>query len=1362
MLKPNLLWCKPFLYALRSITSRAFYICLSRLTGLSVYFYTRARMRTYALVRNIGKIRFVSLASLALMLLVLGIGQMRPLDASAVADSTINFQARLQTSTGGIVPDGNYNIEFKLYNSATGGTALWTEDYLNSSSQGVQTIGGYLTVSLGSITAFPNSINWSQPLWLTMNIGGTSTGTPTWDGEMTPRLPLTAVPYAFQAGSATQLQTTNGSNTATLSFTSPSANDSLVLPDASGTICLDTSSACGFVTGSSTNFIQNATTTQAANFNIQGASSTAASAVIEANSSGTGDLLDLENGSGTIVQSTSNTGNELVKPSTNSTSAFQVLNSTASAVLQVSTNSQTDLQGGTDTGSIGINGASISAGYGLNVTGSINATAVYAGGSLVCTVGGCAPIAGSNNYIQNTVGVQTAANFDIQSANSSSVGGVIEAAASQTADLLDLRNSASTNIAEFTSAGYLQGGNASGTNIAGTSINLAGGEGTGTGSGGNLNFDIYKPSVTSGSSLNATASTVFSLSGTNGSAIFQNTTNSTSAFQVQNAAGNSVLNVDSTDSTVDVTQNVASYGTIGAELMTSTTNFTSGWSGTNWTFTSSSATHASGSTTAASYSGFTPVVGQAYQLTFTFSGASGNGTDGVLPSLGGVSGQNIYSASDTNETQVITATGTAGLQFTPTSAWTGSITSVSIKALGSYKPALEVLNATGGELDIRETASSNVLLGVTAGQYLQSGTVNDTGVGDDALQAATTGGNNVAIGVAALSSDTTGGANDALGVLALSNNTIGTFNLAEGGVYALYNNTNGSNNVGLGSAALLNNISGSNNTAVGVGAGNSNQTDTAGTGDTYLGYQTGQSISGVLQNATAIGNDAVVGQSNALILGCINGVNSCASATSVGIGTATPAANLDVLGTGIFQSTTNSTTAFQIQNTAGAPILDVDTTSTAPNGSQLNYLKYPGFESGSFANASAGWAGTSATLTQNNSPANAYNGLYSAKVVTTANPGGITTSSFVSAPPTGSYVISFYAEASSGSLSSNSFVVTSTDGATHTCSPASGTTITTTGFQRLYCSLTTTGSMSAFSITYAATSTTLFIDAVQVQSSTYNGTSIALPTLYQIGGIQLRGVITNPVAIVSTSNSPTTFQVQNATGSTIFSIDTFNTRVVLGSASATPTLIVLGNKNTTGDPTEVDGAMYYNSSLGSFRCGQAGSWTNCIGGLISSNTAASTALTGSTTGVQSFSSTSSIPANYCVSGRVINVTASGILTSTTTAQPINFTLKLGATQVSGTTVALTPAASLTSRGWQMQFQMICDAAPGASSAVTGEGWVNLPGTTSTAADQTSDIPYVATNIATSSAQTLTINATFTGTASASNTITLEQLIVNGE
>ena len=113
-----------------------------------------------------------------------------PSPAGAATSDTLNFQGRLLTNTGALVPDGSYNIEFNLYSVDTGGSTLWTESRTGGNALDVQ--NGYFSAYLGDVTAFPSSIPWDQELWLTMNVNG--------DGEMSPRFKLTAVPYAFRAG----------------------------------------------------------------------------------------------------------------------------------------------------------------------------------------------------------------------------------------------------------------------------------------------------------------------------------------------------------------------------------------------------------------------------------------------------------------------------------------------------------------------------------------------------------------------------------------------------------------------------------------------------------------------------------------------------------------------------------------------------------------------------------------------------------------------------------------------------------------------------------------------------------------------------------------------------------------------------------------------------------------------------------------------------------------------------------------------------------------------------------------------------------------------------------------------------------
>jgi hypothetical protein len=155
------------------------------------------------------------------------------------------------------------------------------------------------------------------------------------------------------------------------------------------------------------------------------------------------------------------------------------------------------------------------------------------------------------------------------------------------------------------------------------------------------------------------------------------------------------------------------------------------------------------------------------------------------------------------------------------------------------------------------------------------------------LGPANTGTQNTAVGISALSANTTGRDNTASGVDALLSNTTGIFNTASGGL-ALGSNTTGSYNTATGTSAGetvdASSLTGNFNTAMGTNAA----------------FGTG-----TLSNATAIGGDAEVTVSNAMVLGSILGVNGCSTSNScnntmVGIGTTAPVFSLDVHGTGHF------------------------------------------------------------------------------------------------------------------------------------------------------------------------------------------------------------------------------------------------------------------------------------------------------------------------------------------------------------------------------------------------------------------------------------------------------------------------------
>src|ERR1039458_4456037 len=295
----------------KSLMRRLFGFTLSRYAGRVFFVFWRSLLatpdffiRAYMCSPRPTRVRkslFTPKLAFFLIWVVLLIGMFvnlaKPVQTWAATSNGHNFQARLESSTGAIVGDGYYNVEFKLYSASSGGSAEWTEDYTynngNVSCTGapngsgdcrVDVVNGYLTANLGSLTSF-SGINWDQQQWLTMNIGtatggvGVDSGAITWDGEMNPRLQLTAVPYAFRAG-----QLADPANTgSTLTWVAQGAAHSLQLPNESGTLCSTGSVCAGYAPGSgSGSYIQNGTSMQpTANFNIQSAAIGSVAAVIQ-------------------------------------------------------------------------------------------------------------------------------------------------------------------------------------------------------------------------------------------------------------------------------------------------------------------------------------------------------------------------------------------------------------------------------------------------------------------------------------------------------------------------------------------------------------------------------------------------------------------------------------------------------------------------------------------------------------------------------------------------------------------------------------------------------------------------------------------------------------------------------------------------------------------------------------------------------------------------------------------------------------------------------------------------------------------------------------------------------------------------
>jgi len=103
----------------------------------------------------------------------------------AAVSEVLPFSARLSTLAGFSVPDGSYSVTFRIYSTATGGSALWTE------VQTVTATDGEFIAYLGEVTSLVGAgIEFqTSPYYLSFQVGT--------DPEMSPRYMVGSVPSAL-------------------------------------------------------------------------------------------------------------------------------------------------------------------------------------------------------------------------------------------------------------------------------------------------------------------------------------------------------------------------------------------------------------------------------------------------------------------------------------------------------------------------------------------------------------------------------------------------------------------------------------------------------------------------------------------------------------------------------------------------------------------------------------------------------------------------------------------------------------------------------------------------------------------------------------------------------------------------------------------------------------------------------------------------------------------------------------------------------------------------------------------------------------------------------------------------------------
>lgn len=195
-------------------------------------------------IKDITKIviGFFALPMISLMVVIFGV----PSTTYAVqtVPYLMNFQGRLTDASGNPVANGLYNMKFAFYDAATSGTLKWSETRETTSR--VQVTNGLFSIRLGEgSNTFGGSLGTVIPANMTLYLDITE-ATPatancstascaTWESPLTPRSQLATSAYAFNSDTLDGLDST----------------------------------AFAAATGS-TGYIQNATGSQTADFNITG------------------------------------------------------------------------------------------------------------------------------------------------------------------------------------------------------------------------------------------------------------------------------------------------------------------------------------------------------------------------------------------------------------------------------------------------------------------------------------------------------------------------------------------------------------------------------------------------------------------------------------------------------------------------------------------------------------------------------------------------------------------------------------------------------------------------------------------------------------------------------------------------------------------------------------------------------------------------------------------------------------------------------------------------------------------------------------------------------------------------------------
>lgn len=653
-----------------------------------------------------------------------------PTHAVAGINQQINFQGRLYNAAGATVPDGNYNIQFKIYQDGDGLTAgnttgsptgvlKWTEDHLNNTSTGVLVKNGFMSVELGAVTAFGTSVDWNQSvLWLSMNVGSTngsctpfSSCTP--DGEMLPMKRLSSSAYSLNSnrlGGLTSTQflqlaqgvQTDASTSTNSIYVNKTGSGNLIVLQASGTDAFTVTNPGDILLGANANHTLSVTTAAAS---VAGRSITVTAGT---GGSGAGTVVggDLVLSAGAAGGTNSTGGNVTLDAGAKSGSGADgaiSIGSLRATTIQVGS---TTLSSGTQTIAIGNN----------NTAGGTTNVTLGAGGT---ATGGTTTLQAKGSITINTNGI-TRATFD--TANSLYLGNGVTAASPSN---FTVSGTGSSTTAVTGGAVTIQGGNATVGNANGGNVVLAGGNGVGTGVNGlvvistpTFSTTANDPNCFTGGAIVAASCTIAVASVNNSSAIivgFSTSAQTATLPDPTTTTAGRVVYITAANGTSEFSLIVNGGGAANTIAMRQNTTATMIWNGADWT-----AAGASSSTTLQS----------AY--------------DSTLQSAGGAE----LIVSKTSNTNGLT------IRDSTTAPVNGTLLSVqSSSAAGLFSVnsnVTEYVTNAGAETPLSAGAPTSfpantwsAVTGSTATRYTTTGNYIATGVGSVSVVTATTAGSGV-------------------------------------------------------------------------------------------------------------------------------------------------------------------------------------------------------------------------------------------------------------------------------------------------------------------------------------------------------------------------------------------------------------------------------------------------------------------------------------------------------------------------------------------------------------------------------------------------------------------------------------------